>query len=119
MTDRPAPDAEQVSAVEEVLDHLLDPLEDVLASRGGTASEDAAPASPASGNGGAPDEPWTALEPLVVRYDGGNWLRDLPARVRWSDEALFRIPRLIARWTVVVAAFAGAVWLILSAGPLR
>jgi hypothetical protein len=39
-------------------------------------------------------------------------VRDLAARLRWSDRVVFRIPRLLAGWTVGLTAFCAAIWII-------
>jgi hypothetical protein len=39
-------------------------------------------------------------------------MRGLAARLRWSDRGVFRIPRLMAAWSVGLAAFWAAVWII-------
>jgi hypothetical protein len=106
---RAAPDAEQLSAVDDVLDHLLDPLEDVVPDPGADAVHEAAPA-----------HRWPPPQPIVLGYeDGGGWVRDFAARVRWSQRSQFRIPRLLAGWTLLAALFCGVVWLIVSSGGLR
>jgi|GEM_PF-2881289 len=49
----------------------------------------------------------------IVPLDrSGLSVRDLVARLRWSDRSVFRIPRLLAGWTVGLAAFSAAVWII-------
>jgi hypothetical protein len=103
-----APDAEQLSAVDDVLDHLLDPLEDVV------SDPDAAPEDEA-----APAERWPPPQPIVLDYAEGGGVRDFAARVRWSQRSRFRIPRLLAGWALVATLFWGVVWLILSSGALR
>ena len=104
-----APDAEQLSAVDDVLDHLLDPLEDVVPSREAAPAEEAAPA-----------DPRPPAAPLVLGYeDDGGSLREFAARVRWSQRSRFRIPRLLAGWSLVAALFWGALWLVFSSGALR
>jgi hypothetical protein len=106
---RAAPDAEQLSAVDDALDHLLDPLEEVVPSRG------AAPADEA-----APTVAWPAAEPFEIDYgDGRASLRDLAARVRWSDRRRFRLARFVARWGVVAAVFSGVMWVVFSLGGPR
>jgi hypothetical protein len=51
--------------------------------------------------------------PEIVPLDaGGPSIRDLPTRLRRSDRAVFRIPRLAAGWAVGLAVFWMAVWII-------
>jgi hypothetical protein len=102
-----APDAEQLSAVDDVLDHLLDPLEDVVSDPDAAAEDEAAPV-----------EPWPPPQPIVLDYAGGG-VRDFAARVRWSQRNRFRIPRLLAGWALAGVLFCGVVWLIVSSGALR
>jgi hypothetical protein len=107
---RAAPAAEQLDAVADVLDHLLDPLEDVVPSREATPAEEEA----------EPTEPWPPATPLVLDYENeGGGLRDFAARVRWSQRSRFRIPRVLAGWTLVGALFCGVLWLIFSSGAAR
>ena len=105
---RAAPEAEQLSAVADVLDHLLDPLEGAVPRREATPADEA-----------APFEPWPAGEPFVAGYGGRGSLREFAARVRWSERNRFRIPRFLLRWAFVAAAFWGVVWLIFSSGAPR
>jgi hypothetical protein len=97
---RAAPDAEQLSAVDDVLDHLLDPLEDVV------PDPDA-------------DERRPPPQPIVYFYEEPGRIRDFAARLRWSQRSWFRIPRLLAGWALVAALFWGALWLVFSSGALR
>ena len=110
---------ERTSAIAEVLDHLLDPLEDLVPSAEPPPppkeEEEAAPTAPALAE--MEPDPWLATVPLV--YDGRGSLRDFVARVRWSERGCFRIPRLLARYTLAAALFCSAIWLVLSAGGLR
>lgn len=111
---------ERTSAIEEVLDHLLDPLEDLVPSAdppppAEEEEEAAAPAAPALAD--LEPDPWLATVPLV--YDGRGSVRDFLARVRWSERGCFRIPRLLARYALAAALFCSAIWLVLSAGGLR
>jgi hypothetical protein len=101
---RAAPDEEQLSAVTDVLEHLLDPLEDVLPGQGVAPFDEAASAGP-----------WLILEP----YERRGRIREFVARLRWSERNCFRIPRFLARWAFVTAAFWGVVWLIFSSGMAR
>jgi hypothetical protein len=97
---RAAPDAEQLSAVDDVLDHLLDPLEDVV------PDPDAAERRPPP-------------QPIVFFYEEPGGVRDFVARLRWSQRSRFRIPRLLAGWALVAALFLGALWVVFSSGALR
>jgi hypothetical protein len=105
---RPAPDAEQLSAVNDVLEHLLDPLEDVDPSRGAASSDEAASA-----------ESWPPVVPIILPYEDRSAIREFLARLRWSERDRFRIPRSLARWTLFAAAFWGVVWFIFSLAALR
>jgi hypothetical protein len=90
--------AEEQQALEEALDRLLEPLAD-----------DEAQAPPPSENGRRPPPPMPEIVPLDA---GGPSIRDLATRLRRSDRAVFRIPRLAAGWAVGLAAFWVAVWII-------
>jgi hypothetical protein len=85
-------------ALDEALDHLLDPL---------------APDPPSSN--GAPRMP----DLVPIDYDHGTTVRDLAVRIRWSDREAFRVTRRLAGWTVGLAAFVGTVWVILAVGAVR
>jgi hypothetical protein len=74
--------AEEQRAIEEALDRLLEPL-----------AEDERPPPP--------------MPEIVPLNRSGPSLRDLAVRLRWS-----RIPRLVASWTVGLAAFWAAIWII-------
>ena len=103
------PSAEQQQALEEALDHLLDPLADEPSSKG-SVGEEAVRARP---------DPIRVVEIPSVAYGGGPTVRDIAVRLRWSERGLFRVPRRVAGWAVGVAAFWGLVWIILSIGALR
>ena len=106
---RAAPEADRRAAVADVLDHLLDPLEDVVPSREAAPAEEAAPA-----------DPRPPAAPLVLGYeDDVGSLRDFAARVRWSQRSRFRIPRVLAGWALVAALFWGVLWIIFSSGAAR
>jgi hypothetical protein len=99
--------AERQHALEEALEHLLDPL-----------AEDDRPAS----NGAAGEEvARRVLEPILtaavlpVAYDTPT-VRDLAKRLRRRKRALFRISRRVAGWAAGLSAFWGLVWIILSVG---
>ena len=87
---------EQHRAITEALAHLLDPLEE-------TVLEDEAPRAPA------------AYPRLLVQPDRAP-VRDLVARVRWSDRNRFRIPRLVARWSLLAAFVCGVIWFVSARG---
>jgi hypothetical protein len=89
---------EEQREIEEALDRLLEPL-----------AEDARP------------ENGHRLPPLeIVPLDrSGPGVRDLAVRLRWSERGVFRILRLVAGWTVGLAVFWAAIWLILSVGDVR
>ena len=118
---RAAPEAERLDAVADVLDHLLDPLEDVVPSRDAAPSVEAAPAEePPPAVEPAPPDPRPPAAPLVLGYeDDVGSLRDFAARVRWSQRSRFRIPRVLAGWVVVAAVFWGVLWLVFSFGAAR
>jgi hypothetical protein len=106
--DGAATNADQQRALEEALDHLLDPL-----------AEDDRPGS----NGAAGEEVVRrALDPILtaavlpVAYHTGPTVRGLAKRLRRRRRALFRISRHFAGWAVSLGAFWGLVWIILSVG---
>lgn len=89
--------AEEQRALEEALDRLLEPLAD-----------DEAQAPPRSENGRRPPP-----MPEIVPLDAGSpSIRGLATRLRRSDRGVFRIPRLLVGWTIGLAAFWVAVWII-------
>jgi hypothetical protein len=90
--------AEEQRAFEEALARLLEPLADVEAQ-----------AQHPGENGRRLPLPMPEIVPLDA---GGPSIRDLPTRLRRSDRAVFRIPRLAAGWAVGLAVFWAAVWII-------
>jgi hypothetical protein len=93
------PTAEEQRALDEALDHLLDPL---AGDRPGAAEAQLRP----------------PLPELVPLHEAPR-VRDLAVRIRWSDRGVFRIPRRLAAWTLGLAAFWATVWIILSVGGVR
>jgi hypothetical protein len=90
---------EEQRALEEALDRLLEPL----------ADDEAQATPPPSENGRRLPPPMPEIVPLDAGRPG---LRDLGARLRWSDRGVFRISRLVAGWGVGLVAFWVAIWII-------
>jgi hypothetical protein len=99
-------DGKQLGAITEALDHLLDPLEEPI-----PANEPARPRAPAV---------YVRLpaEPSVRRTGVLRSLRKLAARIRWSRSDRFRIPRILARWALLLAVVWGVIWFVSARLPV-